>query len=281
MKDPFDFTPQSPRFSVIGNPIEHSLSPQIHQLFARQANISLEYSTTLGEPGGFKQAVEHFKASGGKGMNVTLPFKTQAFQLCDKTSDRAKLAQSVNTLSFDNDLVVGETTDGQGLVQDLQNNHGFTIKGSRVLIIGAGGAVRGVLQTLLEAAPKQLTICNRTQGVAMELAHLYADIGPITAQTINHSYDRPFDLVINGTSASLHNELPQVDDSIIGNNTLAYDMMYASKPSIFMKWALDQNAKAAVDGFGMLVEQAAASFNIWHGVKVQTQPVVAALRQGV
>ena len=159
MNDPFDFNPKPLQFTVIGNPIEHSLSPQIHQLFALQAGIRLEYSKTLGEAGGFNQAVQHFMASGGRGMNVTVPFKLEAFKLCDVKSERAQRAGAVNTLWFENNEIHGDVTDGVGLLQDIESNHGMQIQGKRVLVIGAGGAVRGVLQPLLEANPEQLIIC--------------------------------------------------------------------------------------------------------------------------
>ncbi len=277
MVDPFDFNPKPLQFTVIGNPIEHSLSPQIHQQFAQQASIKLQYTKTLGEAGGFDQAVNHFMASGGKGMNVTLPFKPAAFELCDQLSDRAQLAGAVNTLWFDDGKICGDMTDGLGLVRDIQQNYGVSIETKRVLVIGAGGAVRGVLQTILAARPKEVIICNRTQGKAMDLAELFQSFGPIRAQAINEIRGA-FDIVINGTAASLHNELPAISERVF-QQAFVYDMMYAKQPTIFMKWAVNNGAKQAVDGLGMLVEQAAAGFEIWHGQKVQTAPVINALRQ--
>lgn len=286
MNDLFDFNPKPLRFCVIGNPIEHSLSPQIHHHFARQTNISLDYTKTLGEAGGFNQAVQHFMASGGKGMNITLPFKPEAHALCDELSKRAKFAAAVNTISFKDDKIVGDVTDGQGLVTDIQQNHDTPIKDKRVLIIGAGGAVRGVLQALLEASPKEIIICNRSQGKAMELAGLFSPLGNIRACAMNiltsiAPKNTPFDIVINGTSASLDGALPDVPVEIISNSTFVLDMMYAPQPTIFMKWALNKGAEHVVDGLGMLVEQAAASFEIWHGVKPQTTSALLALKQGV
>ena len=281
MNDPFDFNPAPAQFTVIGNPIEHSLSPQIHQLFAMQSGIKLEYSKTLGEAGGFSQAVQHFMASGGKGLNVTVPFKLEAFALCDETSERAQLAGATNTLWFANGKIHGDVTDGIGMVHDIQENQQVLLADKRVLVIGAGGAVRGVLQPLLEAAPAELIICNRTRGKAMELAELFATYGPIRELEMKSLADKQFDVVINGTAASLGNAIPAVPSSIFAQGAFVYDMMYARQPTVFMKWALDQGAARAVDGLGMLVEQAAASFLIWHGVEVETAPVIEALRQGV
>lgn len=280
MNDPFDFDPRPLQFTVIGNPIEHSLSPQIHQQFAMQTGLRLEYGKTLGEAGGFNQAVQHFMASDGRGMNVTLPFKLEAFKLCDQTTPRAQRAGAVNTLWFEDTKICGDVTDGIGLLRDIQDNHGFSIRGRRVLVIGAGGAVRGVLQPLLEAGPGELLICNRTQGRAIELADVFADIGPIRAVDMKALDGEPFDLVINGTAASLSNALPDISPDIFAGGAFVYDMMYARQPTVFMKWALDSGATQAVDGLGMLVEQAAAGFEIWHGREVDTRPVIESLRQG-
>jgi len=281
MNDPFDFTPKPQQFTVIGNPIEHSLSPEIHRQFAQQADINLEYTKTLGESGGFAQAVQHFMARGGKGINVTVPFKLDAFSLCDQLSERARLAGAVNTLWFDAGGIHGDVTDGVGLVRDIEQNHAVSIKGKRVLVIGAGGAVRGVLQPLQEAGPKELVICNRTHGKALDLAELFVAYGPIVAMEMKSLQGVSFDIVINGTAASLGNELPAVPASVFHEARFVYDMMYSRQPTVFMKWALNQGAAQAADGLGMLVEQAAVGFEIWHGVKVRTAPVIAALRQGV
>ena len=281
MNDPFDFDPKPLQFTVIGKPIEHSLSPQIHQQFAMQAGVRLEYGKTLGEAGGFNQAVQHFMASDGRGMNVTVPFKLEAFKLCDEITPRAQLAGAVNTLWFDKGKICGDMTDGMGLLRDVQSNHGFSIQDRRVLVIGAGGAVRGVLQPLLEAAPRELLICNRTRGKAIELADLFADLGPIRSVDMKALQGEQFDLVINGTAASLGNAVPDVSPDIFSGGAFAYDMMYSRQPTVFMKWALDNGATKVVDGLGMLVEQAAAGFKIWHDREVDTRPVIESLRQGV
>ncbi len=281
MNDPFDFKPKPLRFTVIGNPIEHSLSPNIHQHFARQANIDLEYTKTLGEVGGFNQAVTHFMASGGKGVNVTVPFKLNAFDLCDETTKRAKLAGAVNTLWFKAGKICGDTTDGIGLVRDIEHNEGVSIAGKRVLVIGAGGAARGVLEPLLKAGPSELVICNRTEGKAMDLAELFVSQGNVRAISMKALNVESFDIVINGTAASLDNTLPDVPKEIFRPGCFVVDMMYAQQPTLFMKWALDNHADRACDGLGMLVEQAAEGFEIWHGAKVRTDLVIEALRQGV
>lgn len=281
MIDPFDFKPKPLQFTVIGNPIEHSLSPQIHQLFAQQANISLEYTKTLGEAGGFNQAVQHFMATGGKGMNVTVPFKLDAFALCDEISERAKLAGAVNTIWFDADKICGDVTDGAGLVLDIEQNQAVSIAGKRVLVIGAGGAVRGVLQPILESNPSELILCNRTEGKAIELAELFTSFGNIHALSMNGLKEQSFDIVINGTAASLNNALPKVPASIFKPDCFVVDMMYAKQATLFMKWALEHGAEKVTDGLGMLVEQAAAGFEIWHDKQVQTAPVIETLRQGV
>ncbi len=281
MHDPFDFTVKVPKFTVIGNPIEHSKSPQIHQLFASQFGLTIEYSTTLGESGGFNQAAQHFKASGGKGLNVTVPFKLDAFALCDQLTPRSKLAGAVNTLWFSDDgKINGDNTDGIGMLRDITQNIGFEIQDKDVLVIGAGGAVRGVLQPLLEAVPKSLTVANRTEGKAIDLAALFKDTGTIIASSLRGLTASQFDLIINGTASSLHGELPDVPKGICREGSLAYDMMYAAQPTLFMKWALNDGATQASDGLGMLVEQAAEAFNIWNGQFPNTQPVIEALRQG-
>lgn len=220
-------------------------------------------------------------ASGGKGINVTVPFKLEAFALCDHTTERARLAGAVNTLWFEDGEIHGDVTDGVGMIRDIEHNHGVAIAAQRVLVIGAGGAVRGVLQPLLEAGPREVLICNRTQGKAMDLADLFAGLGPIRAVAMNALEGERFDIVINGTASSLGDELPGVPASVFAHARFAYDMMYAKQPTSFIRWALDNGAQRAADGLGMLVEQAAAGFAIWHGVEVETAPVIEALRQGV
>ncbi|MBE9568182.1 MAG: shikimate dehydrogenase [Proteobacteria bacterium] len=272
-------------YAVFGNPIKHSKSPQIHSLFAKQTGQSLIYTAELAEIGHFAEAVQNFLKDNGKGLNVTVPFKEDAWQLADTHSERAKRAGAVNTLKLEKDgHLFGDTTDGAGLVQDLIRNHQVSIKGKSILIIGAGGAVRGILQAFLEQDPDSILIANRTAKKAIQLANDFSDLGQIHNSTIegcglNELENRHFDIVINGTSASLQGELPPIPDSIFNENACSYDMMYATQDTVFMKWSAENGATEVYDGLGMLVEQAAESFYIWRGVKPETAPVIQSIRE--
>jgi len=271
----------SDRYLVVGNPIAHSRSPLIHSLFAQSCGEDIQYEARLIEIGAFVSDVDAFFATGGRGMNVTLPFKQEAFGYAGRLSDAARCAGAVNTLSREDDGVIsGDNTDGVGLVADLRDNAGWTLAGKSVLMLGAGGAVRGVLLPLLNERPASLVIANRTEAKAQALADAFADRGPISYDTYE-ALNRPFDLIINGTSASLVGDLPPLASSLIASSTLVYDMAYGSHPTIFMQWALEHGAVEARDGLGMLVEQAAASFCIWRGVKPETAAVIERLRTGV
>ena len=267
-----------PRYAVIGNPVAHSLSPLIHQAFARDCSINLQYERLLAPVDGFADAVQTFIALGGRGLNVTVPFKTEAWALAGTLSDRARLAGAVNTLSFTDQGIAGDNTDGAGLVRDIEHNLHYPLRGKRILLIGAGGAARGVLLPLLQTVPAALTIINRTIAKAEQLAALTggddilasADFAALTGQT--------FDVLINATSASLHGELPPLSTSVVTQDTLVYDMMYGREPTPFLRWAQAAGAARLADGLGMLVEQAAESFNIWHAVRPQTTQVLADLR---
>lgn len=290
MTDLFDFKAQSNHFAVMGDPVEHSQSPQIHRLFARQFDIRLEYDRIQVDAGGLDQAVSHFAAHGGAGLNITVPFKVDAWKLCgrpgNRPSERAQRAQAVNTLRFDRERgMFGDNTDGVGMVRDIENNLGLGIAGKRVLVLGAGGAVRGVLGPLAEREPASLTIANRTATKARALAEKFGN-GTSPGNNITLSgcgYERiagpAFDLIINGTSASLGGELPGVAPGCLGAHSVVYDMMYARRPTVFMDWALANGAGKASDGLGMLVEQAAESFHLWHGKRPDTAPVISALRK--
>jgi len=281
MSDLFDFKPKATAFAVMGNPVAHSKSPQIHTAFAHQFELDIEYSRIQVDPGGLEQAISHFFAHGGGGLNITLPYKVEAWQLCgrggNRLSPRAELAQAVNTLTIDESSLAGDNTDGAGLVSDLTKNCKVPVEGRRVLVIGAGGAVRGVLAPLLAQRPAQLDICNRTRTKADDLAAVFG--GGICAYALDHTPTQSYDLVINGTASSLDGQLPGIQPSCIGSQTVVYDMMYANEATVFMSWALDLGAAAAHDGLGMLVEQAAESFEIWHGRRPNTNPVIAMLRQ--
>ncbi|MGI9310457.1 MAG: shikimate dehydrogenase [bacterium] len=297
MTDLFDFDAKSNRFAVMGNPVAHSQSPRIHRLFARQFDIALEYDRIQVDAGGFAQAVSHFAAHGGAGLNVTVPFKVEAWQLCTRaghrTSARARRAEAVNTMRFArdrSDAAFGDNTDGVGLIRDLEGNLGRAIAGARVLILGAGGAVRGVLGPLAQCRPARLLIANRTAHKARELAAHYADelgarIGGCGYEQLDERLggerlgddEPPFDLIINGSAASIAGEVPPLDARCLGAGSLAYDMMYAPAPTAFMRWA-QANGGAVCDGLGMLVEQAAESFYLWHDQRPDTAAVIAALR---
>ena len=269
------------QYAVFGNPIAHSKSPAIHALFAEQTGQQMEYRAILAPIDGFEQAVREFAAAGGKGINITVPFKQAAFSLASRLSPRAERAGAVNTFVIQNsDEYFGDNTDGIGLARDLIRNHGLTLNGKRILVLGAGGAVRGALEALLGNRPQQLTIANRTVEKAIQLADDFADLGNINGLGFDDLAAMQFDLIINGTSASLKGEMPSVPASVIHADTFCYDMMYAAEPTVFMQWAANHGAVAnnITDGLGMLVEQAAESFKLWRGIEPQTQPVIEAIR---
>ena len=268
-------------YAVVGHPISHSKSPRIHSLFASQTGEPVEYTAIQARLEDFAGTVAHFFQSGGKGLNVTVPFKEQAWSLADARTFRALKAGAANTLYQDQDrALVADNTDGVGLVRDLTNNHGVTLKDTRVLVLGAGGAVRGVLGPLLAQQPAALTIANRTLAKAEALVELFADEIADTRLDASgfEAVSGPFDVIINGTSASLQGDLPPVSGDIIGPDTVVYDMMYSLQTTTFNQWALDHGATRVFDGLGMLVEQAAESFYVWRGVRPDTAAVIDELR---
>jgi shikimate dehydrogenase len=278
MADPFDFE-RPPRYAVLGNPVSHSKSPRIHAQFAQQLGQRVEYSAIQVDPGGFGQAVAQFRANGGLGLNITVPFKLEARQLAEHTSARAKLAGAVNTLRFEADgALYGDNTDGVGLVRDITVNLGIALVGKTILLLGAGGAARGVLGPLLEQNPAHLTIANRTVPKAKELAEGFAALGKVEGVGYEALAGRRFDCVINATAASLHAEVPPLPENLFTPGALAYDLMYADAPTAFLRWARAHGASILADGLGMLVEQAAESFFLWRGVRPDTAPVIAMLR---
>ncbi len=270
------------RYAVIGHPVAHSKSPFIHAQFALQTQQDMEYAALLAPLDGFAQTVEQFRAAGGRGANVTLPFKEPAYALCATRSPRAESAGAVNTLIFGAHGVHGDNTDGYGLTRDLVDNLGFALQGRRVLLMGAGGAARGVILPLLERRPECLVIANRTAVKANALAALFdgtpscAD-APVSGCGYVDLAGQRFDLVINATSAGLAGELPALPDGLFAADALAYDMLYG-RETPFMRFARAQGAARVADGLGMLVEQAAESFFLWRGVRPDTAPVMAALR---
>lgn len=271
----------SDRYAVIGNPVEHSKSPVIHSLFAQQTGQDISYERLLAPLNEFKETVREFVAEGGLGMNVTVPFKQQAWAISDQLSDRAQRAGAVNTLTrMAGDKLSGDNTDGVGLVQDLTVNHRVPVTGARILLLGAGGAARGVLGPLLALHPAQLVVANRTADRAVELARLFVDLGLIRGCGFDELGPSAYDIIINATSAGLNDQVPPIARTAIGPDTFCYDMFYADQPTAFVRFAQERDAAAAVDGLGMLVEQAAESFYIWRGIRPETAPVIAALRRG-
>ena len=270
------------RYAVFGNPVGHSRSPRIHALFAGQTGQKIIYTAELVEPGKFAEAVHEFVSHNGKGLNITVPFKQEAWALADRRSERAERAGAVNTLVLQTDgSYYGENTDGIGLVRDLVDNHNIRINNRRVLIIGAGGAVRGVIEPVLELKPEKLVIANRTEAKALQLAKAFSSLGNISGCSLEALTGQSFDIVINGTSASLQGDLPPLPDTLFRENACAYDMMYGEKPTRFMQWASGLGVKKVFDGLGMLVEQAAESFNLWRGIRPETKPVIDAIRSSL
>jgi shikimate dehydrogenase len=268
------------RYAVIGNPVAHSKSPAIHAAFARATGQDITYEAILAPVDHFPETVRAFQASGGKGANVTLPFKLQAFDVATETTERARAAQAVNTLSFDSGTVRGDNTDGVGLIRDIEANLGFDVAGKRVLVMGAGGAARGVLAPLLESRPAWLMLANRTPERAVELARRFASQGPVDGGSYDALRGLSFDIVVNATSASLAGSLPPLPEGIFRSGGLAYDMMYGPEPTAFLRWAGEHGAVRLADGLGMLVEQAAESFFLWRALRPDTGTVIAMLRAG-
>lgn len=263
------------QFAVFGNPIAHSKSPEIHQAFAEQFNIDLSYQKILVSEGEFTHfATDFFEY--GSGANVTVPFKEDALQFADELSHDAKLAGAVNTLSRQGNKIIGDNTDGIGLVRDIRDNHGISFTDKNVLIIGAGGASRGVILPIARENPQSITLVNRTVEKAVKLAEYFAHYVAITACSFDEVRSS-FDMVINATSASLSGQPLPLSAELIRNETFAYDMMYGVEPTPFMQFTEKYGATTA-DGLGMLVEQAAQSFEIWHGIKPNTAVVTEHIR---
>lgn len=272
-------TSQKDRYAVFGNPIRHSRSPAIHAEFARQCEQSMQYRAVKVELDGFAEAATSFFNSGGRGLNVTVPFKGDAFEFANHLSERAQRAQAVNTLSLaENGDIEGDNTDGLGLVRDMVANLGWAIQDQRVLLMGAGGAARGVLEPLLRERPRELLIVNRTDKRAQSLAASFSDIAPVEGGGYELIGERQFELIINATSAGLAGEMPEMPATLLTERSCCYDMVYGSEPTAFMRWAAHHAAWAVADGLGMLVEQAAESFYIWRGQRPETRPVIHSIR---
>lgn len=267
------------RYAVIGHPVGHSRSPFIHARFAAQTGQSLTYTTIDATPDDFPTAVRRFFSAGGKGLNVTVPHKEAALRLVDELTPRAQRAGAVNTLAVrDGDQgLLGDNTDGAGLARDLLNNHRIMIAGRRVLLLGAGGAARGVLAPLLGLKPSDLTVVNRNIDRARELVERFRDLGKLRATGYQELGREPYDIVINATAASLAGELPALPAGIVDSRSICYDMAYGREDTPFVRWAWERGCARALMGLGMLVEQAAESFHLWHGVRPDTASVLSEL----
>lgn len=266
------------RYAVIGNPIAHSRSPEIHAAFARQAGEDLRYERLLAPLDGFGPAVAAFRAAAGRGLNVTVPFKGEAYRLATETTARARAAEAVNTLRFDGMQVHGDNTDGVGLVRDLAANLGVALEGRRILLLGAGGAARAVIEALLEARPAELVVVNRTRERAAALERQFA--GRVRGIGFEALPRRGFDVVVNASSAGLAGEAPPLPATAFAAGATAYDMVYGAGETPFLALARSRGAGRLADGLGMLVEQAAESYFVWRGVRPVTAPVLAMLRAG-
>jgi shikimate dehydrogenase len=267
------------RYAVIGFPVSHSFSPFIHGLFAKQTEQNILYTRIEAAPEDFERQVGAFFQTGGKGLNVTVPHKQVAAFVARYRTPRAEIAGAVNTLIAQTDGVHGDNTDGAGLVTDLTRNLGFDLANTRILVLGAGGAARGVLGPLLAAAPEYLEIANRNQSRATELASEFGALGNIRGCGFDNISEDHFDLILNATSASLQDLVPPVPHKSIGPTTLCYDMAYGKGDTAFTRWAKAIGAGRAECGWGMLVEQAAESFYLWRGVRPDTKPVLEAVRE--
>jgi shikimate dehydrogenase len=267
------------QYGVFGHPVGHSLSPFIHGMFARDTGQQMTYRLYDVPAEEFAARVRAFFAAGGGGLNITLPHKLAAVGVAHDLTERATHAAAVNTLARQGDNILGDNTDGVGLVRDLCANLGLNVTGCRVLILGAGGATRGLLAPLLGLAPAELTIANRTPERAQALAAAFADLGPTHGSAFPDVGSAPFDLVINATSASLSGDIPPIPLSAIGPQTVCYDLAYGRNATAFVDWAQACGCARALQGLGMLVEQAAESFQLWRGMRPQTAPVLAALKE--
>ncbi|MDD1622922.1 MAG: shikimate dehydrogenase [Methylococcaceae bacterium] len=265
-------------YAVFGHPIGHSKSPRIHRLFAEQTKQSLAYAAQDVPAESFVAAADAFFADGGKGLNCTVPLKELAWQYADRLTERARLAKAVNTLARQADgSIVGDNTDGVGLVNDLTLNHGITLPGSRILILGAGGASRGIVGPLLECRPARVTIANRTVYKAETMVAEFEGLGNVDSSGYPELEGRQFDLILNATSASLSAQLPPLPANLLAEQGCCYDLAYGTQPTAFVIWGIAQHASKSLDGLGMLVEQAAEAFFVWRGIRPLTGPVIELL----
>ncbi len=266
------------QYAVFGHPIGHSKSPRIHRLFAGQTGQKLDYVAKDVPSEKFVAETDTFFAEGGQGLNCTVPLKELAWRYAGRLTERARLAGAVNTLARQNDgSIIGDNTDGIGLVIDLTINHNIELTNKRILVLGAGGACRGILGPLLESGPSQLLIANRTVSKADIIVKEFAESGVVESSDYAGLAGRQFDLIINATSASLHGQLPQLPSNLLANSGSCYDLAYANQPTTFVEWGYANNAIKSLDGLGMLVEQAAEAFFVWRGIRPLTAAVIAEL----
>jgi shikimate dehydrogenase len=268
------------KYAVIGNPISHSKSPQIHSLFAEQTGEDINYTAIEVPLDKLAESLQQLRdVLQLRGINITVPFKEQAWQLVDDKTERAERAGAINTLVFKEDSsLFGDNTDGVGLCRDLTVNHGIELADKRILLLGAGGAARGVITPLMEYKPAELMIANRTASKAEQLAEQFADLGQIRGGGFT-DIEPGYDVVINATAASLHGEVPPLPDDLLNSHASCYDMMYSNTDTAFISWAKQHHASQAIDGLGMLVEQAAEAFYVWRGVRPQTSSTISQIRQ--
>lgn len=268
-------TDKPDQYAVFGQPINHSKSPRIHQLFAKQTGQSIIYRAQEVSSEQFEVSARAFFAEGGKGLNCTVPLKELAWAFANRKTERAQLSKAVNTLALQADgSILGDNTDGQGLIRDIVNNHGVSLTGRRILILGAGGASRGIIAPILELLPKLVTIANRTSEKAVNLASEFSSKGSISGCGFDDLKNSQFDIIINATSASLSDQIPPLKSKLLAANSCCYDLAYGNKPTAFVQWAIENKALKSLDGLGMLVEQAAEAFFIWRGLRPETQAVI-------
>ncbi len=270
------------QYAVVGDPIAHSKSPQIHQMFAEQTGEAMTYTKERVSEADFDDYVQAFFAQGGGGLNITSPHKEAAFSLVKQITVRAQLAKAVNTLwisdESDEAVLCADNTDGVGIVRDLSINNNVPLTGKRILMLGAGGAARGALASLIETKPERILVLNRTISRAQSMQKDFESVYQLEVADLKAKPHHSFDVIINATSSSIPGVVPQVNSNYLSDNSCCYDMMYADRPTPFMEWGRDNGATKVLDGLGMLVEQAAESFSIWHGVRPDTGPVMEALR---
>ena len=268
-------------YAVFGQPINHSKSPQIHTLFAKQTRQNLIYQAKEVGADIFETSANDFFSKGGKGLNCTVPLKELAYQFADKLTPRARFAKAVNTLKLQKDgSILGDNTDGCGLVTDLTINHQVSLKDKRILILGAGGASRGIIDPIMQQSPKKIVIANRTVEKAMALAIEFQNLGRINGCGFSDLVQQQFDLILNATSASLSNQLPPLVDNLLAEKGCCYDLAYANEPTAFVRWGIENKALKSLDGLGMLIEQAAEAFYIWRGIRPDTENIIKLFNQG-